>query len=274
MKNLKKLMALVIAVVMMIGMTIPAMAASITLKQGDTHEYKVFQVLTGTLAEAGSKQLGNPAWGADATDAAKETDVNAFITEITAAGLSEAEIAAKVAAKVDTTKAGRGTVKDGQPLTGLDTGYYVLVDVKDLDTDQDGKTLETKSLHIVQVLNDVTMVEIKYGTTEQDKEIVSDTLGNGTDPNAIGGDVDNVSIGDTVNFKISATIPENADLYNYFYFVINDTLDPGLTLNADSIEVYKEAISDGNKLTYQSDFGTNHTDIINKTHTGNDGQTD
>ena len=54
MKRLKRIMALVIAMAMVVAMALPAFGASITLKSDDTHTYKVFQVLTGTLAEEGS----------------------------------------------------------------------------------------------------------------------------------------------------------------------------------------------------------------------------
>lgn len=258
MKRITKLFALLLACFMALAMSgVRAFAEgdggkghTITVSDDDTHEYKVFQVLTGTLAENGSAQLGNPAWGADATADAKESDVNDFIEAITVEGLSEQDIAQMVAEKVDTTADGQGTVKTGSPLTGLATGYYVMVDVTEIEASDDG-TIDTKALHVVQVVNDVK-VEIKWGTTEQDKKIVSDTLGD--EENDINGDVDNVSIGDTVNFQITATIPANANLYNYFYFVINDTLDPGLTLDADSITVYKESVSDANKLALTTDY--------------------
>ncbi len=250
MKKFNKVMALVLSVAVVLAMSVvPAFAASITLNENDTHEYKVFQVLTGTLAKEGDKQLGNPAWGADAI--ADPGDVNAFITEITATGLSEADIAAKVAAKVDTTGNGRGTVKGGTPLTGLATGYYVLVDQTQLTGDH---KLDTKSLHVVQVLNDNTLVNIKYGTTEDKKTIESDTLGKDEGTNDINGAKDNVSVGDTVNYKITAKVPANADKYNYFYFVINDSLDPGLTLDANSIKVYKTDTTEANKLDLTKDY--------------------
>ena len=240
MKKIRKITALLLAAVLIVAMAVPALAAdtthSISLKSTDTHTYKVYQVLTGTLSEEGSSQLGNPAWGADAI--ANPGDVNAFITSITAEGISDQDIAQLVAEKVDTTTNGRGTVDKDHPITDLATGYYVLVDTTTPLT-HDGK-VDTKALHVVRVVNNIQNMDIKWGTTEQDKEIVSDTLGNGEDANAINGDTDNVSIGDTVNFKITAKIPANANLYNYFYFVINDTLDPGLTLDEDSIAVYKE----------------------------------
>ena len=90
MKKLKKTMAVVLAVMVALTMGIAtssmAFAAdghSISVAENDTHTYKVFQVLTGTLAEEGSQQLGNPAWGADAIE--NPGNVNDFIESITAA---------------------------------------------------------------------------------------------------------------------------------------------------------------------------------------------
>ena len=53
MKTFKKMMALVIAMVMVVAMGTAVFAAghTISVQDSDTHEYKVFQVLTGTLSE-------------------------------------------------------------------------------------------------------------------------------------------------------------------------------------------------------------------------------
>lgn len=259
---MKKILALVLAMLLVLGMT-SALAASITLKEGDTHTYKVFQVLTGTLSEAGSKQLGNAAWGADAIS--EPGSVNDFIAEITASGLSEADIAAKVAAKVNTAGNGRGTVTAASALTGLATGYYVLVDQTELTGDH---KLDTKSLHVVQVLNDSTLVKIKYGTTEEDKTIIADTLSKDAnqDPNTYnpGVDNDNVSIGDTVTYNLACKVPENATTFKAgtFFYVITDKLSNGLTFTEGSIEVYDgETKLSPDKYTVQYSINGNTFEI-------------
>ena len=266
---MKKILALVLAMMLVLGMT-SALAASITLVDGDTHTYRVYQVLTGTLSEEGSKELGNPAWGADATAAAKATDVNDFITEITAPGLSEADVAAKVAAKVDTTKAGRGTVTADEPLTGLATGYYVLIDETEIGEDE--FEYDTLSLNVVQVLNNARPIRIKHDTTSDDKIIVSDSLGtdNKTKDNhdvyvegTNDGKKDDVSVGDNVNFQIKSKVPGTTADYDFFYFIINDTLSKGLTLNVDSIKVYHGSVVEANLITAGSDDGyTTKVDVV------------
>lgn len=262
MKHLKHVLATVVTLFMAFALAVPAFAAdgdgyTISVPSTDTHTYRVYQVLTGTLSEQGSKELGDPEWGADAIGTGS---VNDFIASITAEGLSEQDIAQLVAAQLKSDATGRGTVSagEGNSLTVDKQGYYIMVDVTQLqEYGNNPKKIDTLALNVVKVVNNVEVTK-KWGTTEDKKTIESDTLGDATEenPNTEGlpGSTDNVSVGDTVNFKIEATVPENADLYNYFYFVINDTLSEGLTLNADSIKVYKDSVSDANKLALTTDY--------------------
>ena len=250
MKKMKKILALALAMAMVLSMSaLSAFAAdthTITVSSSDTHTYKIYQVLTGTLSEAGSKQLGDPKWGADVV--AEPGNVNDFIASLE--GKSEQDVAQLVGAKVDTTK-GSGPVDKDHPATGLATGYYVLIDTTTLEKyGSNPEKIDTKALNVVYVVNDISNMAIKWGTTEDKKEIVSDTLGKDDETvNDINGAKDNVSVGDTVNYKIEAKVPANANKYNYFYFVVNDTLDKGLTFTDGSIKVYKNAISTENLLT-------------------------
>ena len=255
MKHVRHLLVAALTVFLAAVLAVPAFAAdthSITLTEGDTHTYYVYQVLTGTMAKEGDKNLGNPAWGADATAEAKATDVQAFIDGLK--GKSEEEVAAAVAAVVNTSGNGRGTVSAGNPITDLPTGYYVLVDKTTLTGDFKN---DTKALNVVQVVNDIDALAIKWDTTSDDKIITTDTLGKDNadkNNNEVNGKTDNVSIGDTVNYQITAKIPAKSENYNYFYFIINDTLSKGLTLNPDSIVVYKDAVAAGNELEADVDY--------------------
>lgn len=249
MKKLRTVLIAVLALMTFMAMSATAFAHTISVTSTDTHTYRVYQVLTGTLSEEGSSQLGDAAWGADVIE--EPGSVDAFVTAITAEGISQQDVAQLVAAKVDPNADGRGTVSKDHPLSDLPTGYYVLIDETQLTGDH---ALDTKSLHVIKVVNDINGFDIKWGTTGTDKIITSDTLGSGDSVNPVNGKVDNVSIGDTVNYQITATVPANADLYNYFYFVINDTLDPGLTLNAESIKVYKDSVSNENQLSVRTDY--------------------
>ena len=265
MKTFKKLMMLVISMVMMLamGITVFAEGHTISVQDSDTHEYKVFQVLTGTLAQAGSKQLGDPAWGADAID--PEADIDAFIASLS--GKTDVEVANLVAEQVNTAGDGRGIVKKGQPINNLATGYYVLVDVTTLaEYGTDPKKIDTKALNVVQVVNDINGLQIKWGTTEDKKTITADTLGKDSGENTFtpGKDNDDVSIGDTVKYNIAAKVPDNADQFKAgtFFFVITDKLSDGLTFTEGSIQVYDgETLLTAEKYTvkYKPNTSNNNT---------------
>jgi len=70
MKNMKKILALVVAVLMIVASMSVAFAAghTITVPTTDTHEYKVYQILTGKLNDA-KDTLTNAQWGSSAKTA-------------------------------------------------------------------------------------------------------------------------------------------------------------------------------------------------------------
>ena len=179
MKNMKKILALLVAV-LMIAASVSAFADvptsqtidgenaadaegkyTISVASGDTHTYTVYQVLTGTLI-AGENKLGNPKWGLDATADAKAGTAKDFIDTITS--MSGVALSEAVAAKVDTTGDGRGTVDKEHPMNVV-PGYYLIVDTTANLADGD-----SKSLNIVAVFNDITITP-KKGTTESDKKV-------------------------------------------------------------------------------------------------------
>ena len=239
MKRLKRIMALVIAMAMVLTMmSMSAFAdATININDGTTingetnhvadHSYKVYQIFTGTvdgdkltdikygasypaslLAEA-EAQVGDLVPKATLDDI---TDANAFAEDLVEAGLPETPFK---------------TLKSGANET-VPEGYYLIID----DTDQNLDDGDAFSAYIVEIRKD-TQIQPKKETTEVDKVISGDT------PNHVGDDNknDNVSIGDTVNFTISAKVPTHAADYDYYYFILGDTLDEGLTFDPTSVVV-------------------------------------
>ncbi len=203
---------------------------TISVASSDDHTYQVFQILTGTLI-AGENKLGNPKWGADAKGTTgTDTGVKAFLDSITAANLSNVQINDLVEAQLADNAAGQGTVKAG---TSMDVvpGYYLIV-----DTTENLAEGESKSLNIVAVFNDIT-IATKRGTTESDKKVDDNDADKAAD-NSEWIDSADYSIGDTVPYKLSATIAEDYANYTKGYkLTFHDTMGPGLTFNADSVVV-------------------------------------
>jgi len=256
MKKISKILALMLVAMLVMAMGATALAAdpptgaettdppsghTISVASGDTHTYEVYQILTGELSSDGTT-LSNVSWGSSVNAQTEGKINNKTATEFAKSleGLTGADAVAEVAKYFtvdgETGNKKLGTVTDGTPMDGLATGYYALVDVTALTGDHEKDTL---ALTILELTNS-TAITKKWGTTQDVKTIVADTLGKDEGENTYdpGRNNDNVSIGDTVNYNIAATVPENADKFKEgtFFFVITDKLSSGLTMVENDVE--------------------------------------
>ena len=236
-------MALVVAMVMVLGMTTSVFAAkvSMSIAEGDTHEYKVYQIYTGDLSEDG-KTLSNVKYGNSGYGTAGTLVPKTELDEIVSGGADA--FARNIADDCTTTV---GILKDGTTsIDGLAPGYYLIVD----DTEKELVEGDSYSAFIVELLNEVTVAP-KKDTTSVDKKITTDTLGKDDATTTVNGKVDNVSIGDTVNFEITGTVPSHATDYDYYFYIIDDTLTEGLTFDSQSVSVKASTKGD---LTKDTDY--------------------
>lgn len=282
MKKMKRTWAILLALVLTVALAVPGFAAegeySITITNEKAgHTYEAYQIFAGTVASddptngaTEGPMLGNIIWGTgvnadriEALLAALKADATLGVLE----GMADAATAADVAAALDgadaETAAAFAEVVSGflaaaptgqtnthvddarYVINGLPAGYYL---VKDQDDSLEGDA-DTATEYIVQVLGNVTMepkdsdiptVEKKVYDEEFARADVDGTYGTGYN------DVADWDIGDRVPFKLIATVPQNIDAYEEYMFVFNDTLSNGLTLDADSINVYVTETTDAN----------------------------
>lgn len=262
MKKMKKIMALVIAMVMVMAMGSSAFAASIELTQeptgfADKHTYNVYQIFTGDIGEEDGKQvLQNVKYGENYGDTgasvpksvldAVGTDARAYADLLLDENTENGEISGNPVAQLN---------KDNNfKATGLKTGYYLIVDTVS-GTLAEGDALAT---YIVQVLGDVS-IDTKKDVTSSEKKITSDdhpaTEGGDANPGvSTDGKVDNVSVGDKVNFTITAKVPAHATDYDYYYFIINDTLSEGLTFDPTTANIVVTTSKDNATLNVNTDY--------------------
>ncbi len=241
MKNFKRFASVIIALVMMMTMMLPAMAANITVNDavdGETYAaYKIFDVTNNGDSYAYSI-AGDSAWfdlveayavdgnavftltqsadnanlyvvtvnETEAEDGkkslfAEESDAAAFAKYLEEAGIP-----------ADATAADEATAAEGTAvLEGLEAGYYFV------DT-----TLG--ALCALHTTVDEQFVKEKNTIPSLDKVALEE----GEELDAI-----DVSIGDTVNFQISVTDAKGTDKA----IIVHDMMEAGLTLNANSFEV-------------------------------------
>ncbi|WP_294600343.1 isopeptide-forming domain-containing fimbrial protein [uncultured Phocaeicola sp.] len=265
MKKARKLTAVLLSLVMLLALVVPASAAenySITIHNDKTgHTYEAYQIFAGTVSsdaatdgETEGPMLGDITWGSGvdggallaALKAADEEKYDACTTaaDVAKALGTETATAADAAAFADiaaehltATVAGTADAPEGgnYVIEGLPAGYYLVKDSLQEDDNQTGQVL---SDYIVQVLGNVTMDPKDSDIPTLEKKVAEEGKGNEGKYNQDGGygtyynDVADWNIGDSVPFKLIASMPDAAEIaaYDTYSYTFHDTLDPGLTL--------------------------------------------
>lgn len=278
MKKMRRTWAILLALVLTVALAVPGFAAervySITITNDKAgHTYEAYQIFAGTVASDDEQNvgdgdgitgpmLGNIIWGTgvngDALLAAlKAADNGKYGACTTAAdvakalgaeGATAADAAAfaEIAAQHLTETHYDSTKGDGvYTISNLPAGYYL---VKDQDGSLEGVE-DNATEYIVQVLGNVTMEPKDSDIPTVEKKVYDEEFAHNDLVGTYGtgyNDVADWDIGDRVPFKLIATVPQNIDAYEEYMFVFNDTLSNGLTLDADSINVYVTETTDAN----------------------------
>lgn len=136
------------------------------------------------------------------------------------------------------TPAGTGetvkdTVEEGKPQTytakiiNLPAGYYL---VKEDTIAEDSAAGNAYTKYMLNLVKDVK-VQAKADVPTLDKQVQDKG-----DSSAKPADATNVSVGDKVTYTLTSKVPA-MDGYDKYYFIVNDTLSKGLTLDTDSIAI-------------------------------------
>ena len=231
MKHAKKLASLLMALVMVLGMsvgtTVTAFAANTTISApaDSTRTYDVYQIFTGDLHEG---VLSNVKWGKNGTGTEGASVNQATLDALVAVNEESDTIKlAEIEKYVNLNSQVFGTVSDGNPLT-VPTGYYL---IKDNGPVSEG---ETYSLYVVEVAGPTTISpKVSQVTSEKKVKDINDSTGVGSDWQ----DSADYDIGDKVPFQLKGTVAADYDKYTVYKFVFHDTESAGLTFDKDSVVV-------------------------------------
>lgn len=254
MKRVKRVLALLAALALVLAMAVPAFAEeanlyTISVPAGSNHTYQVYQIFTGDYSDG---KLSNVKWGKNSKNRDEGANVGNKVSEnvlnrlAAVVSSSDADKLAVIEQYANLSENGMDTVSESKSIK-VAAGYYLF---KDTTTGISGNT------YIAEVVGNVS-IKAKNSHVPGFEKKLKDK--NDTTDNDFGGwqDVADHDIGDKIPFKLEGTVPADYDAeYTSYYFAFHDEEEAGLTFNKDSVEVYV----DDTKITAGFEVKTSTTD--------------
>lgn len=255
MKRAKKIMAFLLATLMVMGMSVSVMAADITMNDEDNANsvytaYRLLDAVDGspddspsitmiaytvnekyrTILESATGTTGDA--NIVAAIAGYDDDALRAFAETVYAAIKAANLTPDEQTNADdpaTDGVDESETKD--VFEDVEQGYYLIEEIT-----SDG---EIKSLVMLDTAGkeDIT-VETKETVPTVDKVIVGEDDAESKH--------DDVAVGDTVNFKITGTVSDQYANYKSYYYSFGDTMSAGLKLDTGTVAVY--VVNGGNKV--------------------------
>lgn len=246
MKTIKRSIALVLAMILTLAMSVTVFAEgegtkktfTITVNEAKAgHTYEAYQILKGDLSKS-ETTLSNVDWGTGIktdkqTDLAK--DAKAYVEKLSKMQSNSSDIKAeaqKIASALSTTVAGSVSVAQDNAkaeITGLEPGYYL---IKDKDSSLTGDEAYTE--YILNIVADTTITpKTDVPSVEKKVKDTNDTTGDTTGWQ----DSADYDITDAVPFQLTATLPVNVESYKSYFLKFDDTLSKGLDYNEGTVTV-------------------------------------
>lgn len=235
MKLTRKVLALVLCLVMVMGLATTAAAVDINFTAGAAGaEYSAYKLLNVTVSDDGTKfaytvnsKYANILKTVTARD--NDTDIIGYISDLEASGIRAFADAVYAAIAADKTIVADYTTT-ADKMEDVEVGYYLLVETA-LGTDP----ADTYSLAMLDTVGkDTITVVTKESTPTVDKEVKEVNDSTGVSHWQEHADHD---IGDTVEFRITGTVSGRYDNYKTYYYSFADTMSTGLTFNETSVVV-------------------------------------
>ena len=273
---MKRITSILMALILVLGLSTTAFATTITINDGGGRNYEGYQILklTTSLKCKESHTHGDSCYAYAYT--VNET-YRAILQTVTGKTSDEdivKYLEGQTGDDVDTNGTiisygslrgvadniyraikAAGLEADKSEFTGanstIDQGYWLIADVTDLNNAE----LKANSLVMVGTAGQTALnitPKTDLPTIEKKVKDIKDSEDNDIDDNAWQDSADH-DIGDTVPFKLTATLPDNLASYDTYKIVFHDTLSEGLTLDEDSIKVFLNS-ENGKEVTGSFDI--------------------
>lgn len=236
MRNMRKLLSLLLALVMVFSLAVTAFADeatgeteapaettyTITIPAGDAHNYAIYQIFTGDLNEG---VLYNIKWGANGTGEAEELVSEEVLNDVKAASGSNAEKLAVILEYVDLSTPFQTVTGSATEDVNVEVapGYYLLKDAS-IGTD------DAYTTFIVLVVEDVTIAR-KAAKPGIDKQVWDEETDDDKELDENWGETADHELNETFQFKLIATLTGDKDYADYetYKLIFHDSMSKGVT---------------------------------------------
>ncbi|MBQ3504774.1 MAG: isopeptide-forming domain-containing fimbrial protein [Oscillospiraceae bacterium] len=253
---MKKILALVLALMMVMGLATTAFAADVTVTIQDNsaytgnRSYEAYKLMTASVSaggnefayEVGTKYEEVLETALGLTSAATSADIVAALGAIADRSEAMHHFSDELYRLIRAAGLAPDDHWDGKTRT-MTQAYWLIVDVTDLNG-----TEFANSLVIVDTIGntDITITNKPKSTTSyKHVDDENDSLAypkTGHEDATNWQDVADYDIGDKVPFTIGITCANDIAEYDYFSFVMQDKVEKGLTFNEDSFKLYVKGV--------------------------------
>lgn len=245
--NVKKLISMVLALVMLLAMSATAMA-----EETQTYSYEIYQIFTGVYS---GNHLTDVKWGKNG-DGEVGKDVDEGILEALETVNTSTSNLEKLEVILEYVNLESEPYETGDAATyTLPNGYYL---VKDVEGYLDGKE-DAYTTYVVEVVDNTLTIERKTGVPSLEKKVkdANDSTDTEDTVNDWQDSADH-DINDVVDFKLTATLPKNYEDYHQYKLVFHDEMSEGLSFTGkDDLKVY----IDGKELG-KDDYSVKTSDLV------------
>ena len=216
MKKMKKLLSILSAAIMLIAMTTTVFAnATLSRESGDTHEYAVYQIFTGTVSSA-SGVISDVKWGLNGIETNGKDVATSVLENLKAVNSASDAEKIEVIKNYWNQQSDAFAIINGTTQTAsLPSGYYLIK-----DTTQVGVG-DSVNFHVVKITDGSENLTItqKRDEPEVHKYIKEDST-------RLYGKTADYSMSEEIPFRIVGTLPDREDYARYttYQYKFTDTL--------------------------------------------------